>query len=75
MAAIAVNASEDYVLGFDDGAGLEAPLECPEYSKEAEEILVGRRTYLLMLHFMYSNRTRLIGYFMSHSHSKRTHPK
>ena len=46
MAATAVNASEEVVIGFDDGAGLEAPLEldCPYYSKEAEEILWGRRT-------------------------------
>ena len=45
MAATAVNASEEVVvIGFDDGAGLEAPLEldCPYYSKEAEEILWGR---------------------------------
>ena len=42
--ATAVNASEEVVIGFDDGAGLEAPLEldCPYYSKEAEEILWGR---------------------------------
>ena len=37
----AVNGSE-VVIGFDDGAGLEAPLDCPEYSMEAEEILMGR---------------------------------
>ena len=54
MAAPAVNASEDYVMGFDDGAGLEAPLDCPEYSKEAEEILGGRR-HMLMLHFTCNN--------------------
>ena len=37
----AVNGSE-VVIGFDDGAGLEVPLDCPEYSMEAEEILMGR---------------------------------
>ena len=42
MAATAANVSVEIDIGFDDGAGLEAPLECPEYSKEAEEILEGR---------------------------------
>ena len=53
MAAAAVNVSEDAVIGFDDGAGLEAPLDCPEYSKEAEEILVGRTCSYFIFHISY----------------------
>ena len=55
-AGMAMNVSED-LIGFDDGAGLDAaqrldlandtaqpPLDCPEYSPEAEKILEARPT-------------------------------